>query len=160
MAAGQAGSVVLWNAFPFHPHGAAEPLSNRRPTPEEVDAQAKVLNELTGLFNPNCQIIAVGNVARDHLQVMGIEATQFRHPANGGTADFIAPLQNLWNLAVFALRNPLKFRHTRTKKRLGETVLDVLHCKEGMIGQRIVRDIERLKWLWVRPQAAFSFVSV
>lgn len=98
MAANRASNVVLWNTFPFHPHRAAEPLSNRRPTPEEVDVQAGVLTELRGLFDPNCQIVAVGNVAREHLLEMGVDAHHVRHPANGGAAEFRQQLQHLWNL--------------------------------------------------------------
>ncbi|WP_417818892.1 uracil-DNA glycosylase [Tritonibacter scottomollicae] len=99
MAANRASNVVLWNTFPFHPHRAAEPLSNRRPTQEEVDVNAGVLTELRGLFDPNCQIVAVGNVARDHLLEMGVDADHVRHPANGGVAEFRQQLQILWNLA-------------------------------------------------------------
>jgi uracil-DNA glycosylase len=99
MAANKASNVVLWNTFPFHPHRAAEPLSNRRPTQEEVDVNAQVLADLRGLFDPNCKIIAVGNVARDHLLEMGVDAEHVRHPANGGAPEFRQQLQHLWNMA-------------------------------------------------------------
>lgn len=99
MAEGREANVVLWNTFPFHPHRGAEPLSNRQPTQQEIDVHAGVLAELRGLFNPNCQIVAVGNIARDHLLRMGVEADHVRHPSNGGITEFRQQLQNLWNLA-------------------------------------------------------------
>lgn len=94
MKAGRSRDVVLWNTFPFHPHPAGQLLNNRTPSAEEIRAQAATLRALRDLFDENCQIIAIGNVARNHLQDLGVEAEHVRHPANGGTNDFTGGLRN------------------------------------------------------------------
>lgn len=97
MRANRASTVVLWNTFPFHPYKENTLLSNRRPTKEEVNANAKVLNDFIRLFNPDCKIVAIGNVAKDHLEEAQVGADCVQHPANGGAAKFREQLRNLWN---------------------------------------------------------------
>lgn len=97
MAAQQANNVVLWNTFPFHPHREAAPLTNRRPSEAEVHGNAEILRGLRALFNPDCQIIAVGDVARNHLHAQEVDAHHIRHPANGGAAEFRAQLRLMLN---------------------------------------------------------------
>lgn len=76
--------IVLWNAFPFHPHKQDDPLSNRTPSAQEVEGHSQVLDEFLGLFPDAPRIIAVGNTARDLLAQKNIDTTLVRHPANGG----------------------------------------------------------------------------
>lgn len=99
METGQARNVVLWNTFPFHPHREANRLSNRRPNAAEIDASADILVSLRALFAQDCQLVAVGNVARDHLQELGVQAAVMRHSANGGAADFRAQFRHLVGFA-------------------------------------------------------------
>jgi hypothetical protein len=99
MATGQARNVVLWNTFPFHPHRAANRLSNRRPNAAGIAASADILVSLRALFAQDCQLVAVGNIARDYLQELGVQATVLRHPANGGAADFRAQFRQLVGFA-------------------------------------------------------------
>lgn len=99
METGQSRRVVLWNTFPFHPHQEANRLSNRKPTTAEIAASAHFLVELRALFAQNCQLVAVGNVARDHLQDLGVQANALRHPANGGAAQFRAQFREILGLA-------------------------------------------------------------
>lgn len=80
--------VVLWNAFPFHPHAPERPLQNRTPTPAEVDAHHQVLHRLRALLPAETAVVAVGNTARDFLARQGVEALHVRHPANGGAPEF------------------------------------------------------------------------
>lgn len=85
--AGLAQATVLWNAFPLHPHRPGEPLSNRRPTGAELEATGGMLPHLLSLF-PIARVVAVGNVARDRLAVLGVDAVAVRHPARGGAGAF------------------------------------------------------------------------
>lgn len=79
---------VLWNAFAWHPHDAADYLSNRRPEPQELEQGKDTLKAMLGLF-PGVATIAVGRVAEGCLQTMGIAgAFHVPHPANGGANDF------------------------------------------------------------------------
>lgn len=75
--------VLLWNIFPFHPHKAGVPLSNRTPAPAELDAGWPFTEALLR-FNGQAQVLAVGQKAADTLAHYGVAATALRHPANGG----------------------------------------------------------------------------
>lgn len=99
MQTGQSQNVVLWNTFPFHPHSEANLLSNRKPNAAEIVASADILASLRALFAQDCRLFAVGNVARDHLQNLGVQAAVIRHPPNGGAADFRAQFHNLVEFA-------------------------------------------------------------
>lgn len=91
----QSRNVVLWNTFPFHPYREGNQLSNRKPNLAEIRANADFLLRLRELFAPDCQLVAVGNVARDHLHELGLQANVLRHPANGGAADFRVQFRHL-----------------------------------------------------------------
>lgn len=96
---GQSRNVVLWNTFPFHPHQRPNHLCNRKPNAAEIAASGDILVSLRALFAQDCQLVAVGNVARDHLQELGVQAAVLRHPANGGAADFRAQFRDLVGIA-------------------------------------------------------------
>jgi len=83
--------VILWNTVPHHPHQPGRPLSNRRPTQDEVDAGAAFAERLLELVNPR-QLVAVGRIAES---VLGERAVYVRHPANGGGAAFAAGMAPL-----------------------------------------------------------------
>lgn len=76
-------SVVTWNAFPFHPHKPNDPLSNRAPKIEEIEAAHHIHREFFGLF-PDCKVISIGNYAAELMDEMGIDCERVRHPAFGG----------------------------------------------------------------------------
>lgn len=99
MEANRANEVVLWNTFPFHPYREDNPLTNRRPNLGEIGHHADILADLRGLFRANCRIVAIGNVARDHLNSLGVLAPHIRHPANGGAPDFRRDFRALFDLA-------------------------------------------------------------
>lgn len=96
-AVGLHRQIVLWNTFPFHPHQLGNRLTNRRPTLAEIEDQAGILTALTGLFDHDCTVVSVGNVARDQLQQLGIQAQHVRHPANGGAEAFREGIQAVFN---------------------------------------------------------------
>jgi len=81
-------SVVLWNAFPWHPYQLSKGLlSNRTPTDAELIEGHRVLQQMLTLGNFS-QIIAVGEKSAAQLQQLQIPAAKVRHPANGGAGKF------------------------------------------------------------------------
>lgn len=90
-------SPLIWNTFPFHPHKAGRPLSNRKPRAAEIKLGAAFLRRLLQLWRFE-QVIAVGNVAFDALQKEGMNCAKVRHPAHGGKNDFVAGLTALLSI--------------------------------------------------------------
>lgn len=85
-------SVVLWNAFPWHPYQPGKGLlSNRTPTDAELADGHRVLRQLLklGCFK---RIVAVGEKSFAQVQQLGIAADKVRHPANGGAGKFRAQM--------------------------------------------------------------------
>ncbi len=81
-------SVVLWNAFPWHPyHSEKGLLSNRTPTELELLDGHKVLMQMLELGQFET-VVAVGRKSASQLAALGIEAFDVRHPANGGAGMF------------------------------------------------------------------------
>jgi len=92
-------SPMIWNAFPFHPHRAGQPLSNRKPRAGEIKQGAAFLLRVSALWQ-FAQIIAVGNVAGDTLRDLGLDCQKVRHPAHGGKSDFVAGLAALLSIGA------------------------------------------------------------
>lgn len=92
-ALGSRQDVVLWNAFPWHPHGMRQ-LSNRRPTAAEVKAGLGLLDAFLALY-PGRKIYALGLVAKKALAELGIESVYIRHPAQGGMTEFIGAVAEM-----------------------------------------------------------------
>lgn len=85
-------SVVLWNAFPWHPYRPEKGLlSNRTPTEAELTAGHQVLRRMLEL-GQFAQIVAVGEKSAAQLQQLQIDAVKVRHPANGGAGKFRAQM--------------------------------------------------------------------
>jgi len=82
---------VIWNAFPFHPHRAGKPLSNRKPRLGELVLGAEFLRRMLAMWGFE-QVIAVGNVAYETMQYLNLDCQKVRHPAHGGKHDFVAGL--------------------------------------------------------------------
>ncbi|SHJ98404.1 Uracil DNA glycosylase superfamily protein [Malonomonas rubra DSM 5091] len=81
-------SVVLWNAFPWHPYHLKKGLlSNRTPTDEELLSGHRMLHQMLELGKFE-QVVAVGEKSFSQLQQLQIPATKVRHPANGGAGKF------------------------------------------------------------------------
>ena len=81
---------VLWNAFPWHPYQPRHTkgmLTNRTPTPKELDAARPYLEQFIALF-PRCSIIAIGQKCAVSMEAMEIDCHVVRHPANGGATAF------------------------------------------------------------------------
>jgi uracil-DNA glycosylase len=86
--------ALVWNSYPFHPHQAGLPLTNRAPRRPEVELGVRFLRDLLERFGCST-VIAVGNVADDTLNRMGVAHQKVRHPAQGGKNDFVRGMQAL-----------------------------------------------------------------
>jgi uracil-DNA glycosylase len=89
---GIADRILLWNAYPWHPHKPDNLHSNRTPTPDERESGRPVLLGLLKAF-PNARLFALGRQAEHTLAALGISATPLRHPAMGGATKFRAGLR-------------------------------------------------------------------
>ncbi|MDO5752916.1 uracil-DNA glycosylase family protein [Arthrobacter sp.] len=85
---------LLWSAYPFHPHKAGNPLSNRTPTAANSATGQLHWQALVELFSIQA-IIAVGNIAHRSLLLSGRSAPKVRHPAHGGNVKFKEGLEEL-----------------------------------------------------------------
>ncbi len=90
-ALGAERRVILWNALPTHPHVPGNPLSNRRPRTDEIEAGGVFAWRLIAMARPRV-LVAVGRVAQG---VLGEAAAYVRHPANAGSAQFAAAMHSL-----------------------------------------------------------------
>ena len=84
---------VLWNAFPWHPHGL-DLLSNRKPKRSELSHATEVLRCFLGLY-PEAEVCAIGRVSQDTLARLGVPAPYVRHPSHGGKAAFVQGVRSL-----------------------------------------------------------------
>lgn len=90
---------LIWNTFPFHPHRAGRPDSNRRPRAKETALGAEFLRSILAIWDFK-QVIAVGNVAYTTLRDFNLDCRKVRHPAHGGKNDFVAGLTALLSLSA------------------------------------------------------------
>jgi len=88
---GEPRGVLLWNAFPWHPHAPRSSLSNRCPERSLWRANLHVLEELLAALG-TVRVLAVGRTAQAALAELGVAAPGLRHPAHGGAAVFRAQL--------------------------------------------------------------------
>ncbi len=88
--------VVMWNAFPIHPHVSGFPRTNRTPTAQEMAAGKYILHSLLCAFD-GVPVIAVGAKAAGALEWlkndgalvgMAVAYKTVRHPARGGATLF------------------------------------------------------------------------
>ncbi len=84
----------IWNAFPFHPCKLGIPRSNRKPRRSETEKGGVFLREAMEIMRIQ-RVIAVGNVAFETLEKIGVHCDKVRHPAQGGKNEFVAGLQQL-----------------------------------------------------------------
>ncbi len=81
-----------WNAYPFHPHRANQPHSNRPPRSSELRDGQSFLLQFRALF-PTLPVLAMGNSAHRALTWLNIPHHKIRHPAQGGAQLFARGLQ-------------------------------------------------------------------
>lgn len=87
----RAGAVILWNAVPFHPARADDPLRNRRPTAEELALGRRWLDRFLVLMQPQL-VVGLGQSSR---RVLPGGTRVLRHPASGGKPRLQAGLMEL-----------------------------------------------------------------
>lgn len=88
---------LLWNVFPFHPHQADHPFSNRKFSARElsvVDELNSVLVRWLGIR----RIIAIGQDAAGYAAQFGLPVECVRHPSYGGTTEFRDGMRRLYKL--------------------------------------------------------------
>lgn len=89
--------VVLWNVFPFHPHVAEDPFSNRCHTRAEREATMPLFAALIELIQPQ-DIVAIGREAALALADVESPVSSVRHPSYGGQNEFIACLYTMYGI--------------------------------------------------------------
>lgn len=87
---------LMWNAFPFHPHGEGNLSSNRTPAPHEVECGFEFIHRLVRIFEPKL-IVSVGKKAHGLLTSKGMTCSYVRHPSNGGSNEFNATMDVIFN---------------------------------------------------------------
>jgi len=85
---------LLWNAFQFHPFRPENALSNRVPTPAELEIGSRFIDRLMRLFDFEI-VVAIGNQAAASLTKMGIAHEKVRHPSMAGKPQFVAGMKRL-----------------------------------------------------------------
>lgn len=94
-------AVFLWNVFPFHPHDAREPMTNRAHSSKERAAGEEILAWLVRLLSPK-RLVAVGKDA--HRSALHCarheEVVAIRHPSYGGKVDFIRGVRQLYSMEL------------------------------------------------------------
>jgi uracil-DNA glycosylase len=85
---------LLWNAFPFHPFDAGNPLTNRMPAAAELACGAVFIERLVRMFGFE-RIVAIGNHAATSLTKLGIEHEKVRHPSMAGKPQFVAGMARI-----------------------------------------------------------------
>lgn len=100
--------IFLWNVFPLHPHEAGQPFSNRSHKAHERRIGEDFLQNLVELIQPR-QIVAIGNDAAITAYKLFPEkqVVKVRHPSYGGQAQFVASIQNLYNLSSSKVQHSL-----------------------------------------------------
>jgi hypothetical protein len=96
---GDPRGVLLWNTFPWHPHGPGRPLSNRTPERSLLAANLHVLERLLAEAG-GARVLAVGRTAQASLAGLGVDAPALRHPAHGGAAVFREQLRQQLQVAL------------------------------------------------------------
>ncbi|WP_292040082.1 MULTISPECIES: uracil-DNA glycosylase [unclassified Brevundimonas] len=90
--------TMLWNVFPFHPHLAQDPMSNRSHTRVERDVTWPFLEALIEMVQP-AKIVAIGRDASQALGELGVACDAVRHPSYGGQAEFVAGMHAIYGVA-------------------------------------------------------------
>ncbi|MEM7802045.1 MAG: uracil-DNA glycosylase [Chloroflexota bacterium] len=83
--------LLLWNAFPYHPHKPEDPTSNRPPKAGELKIGFEYLSKMLVMFDLK-QVIAVGRKADHMLSRHEIGHVAVRHPSHGGKTEFLKGL--------------------------------------------------------------------
>ncbi len=89
------GRFWTWNAVPFHPHRAGEPMTIRTPGVREVRRWHGLLAATVEALAPR-EVVAVGRKAEGALAAVGADPVYVRHPSQGGATRFREGVAALW----------------------------------------------------------------
>ncbi|ALZ16752.1 uracil-DNA glycosylase [Pseudomonas aeruginosa] len=92
---------LLWNVFPFHPHEAGNPFSNRRFSTKELSQVDELNSELFRWLKIR-RVVAIGQDAAHYASRFGVTVECIRHPSYGGVRDFRAGMGRLYNVRTKA----------------------------------------------------------
>lgn len=87
--------VVPWNVFPFHPHEAGKPFSNRCHSRTEREARWHLLMAVVEMVRPK-RIVAIGRDAANALADLPLPLHVVRHPSYGGQVEFEAGISAIY----------------------------------------------------------------
>ena len=98
---------LLWNVFPFHPHEADNPLTNRRFKAKELALVSELNNALIKWLKVR-RIIAIGQDAASYATAFGVEVLTVRHPSYGGVRDFRDGMRQIYGIpeGLLGARSP------------------------------------------------------
>jgi hypothetical protein len=88
---------LLWNVFPFHPHEADNPLTNRRFKAKELALVNELNNALIKWLKVR-RIVAIGQDAASYAAAFGVEVLTVRHPSYGGVKDFRNGMSRIYSI--------------------------------------------------------------
>ena len=87
--------TFLWNVFPFHPHAADDPMSNRPHRAAEFRQSEELLAGLLEWLRPS-MVVTLGNDAAKAIARLGLKSSLVRHPSYGGHLEFARALRRLY----------------------------------------------------------------
>lgn len=91
---------LIWNIFPYHPHKANHPNSNRAPRVSELRMGQAFIQRLVKIY-PITHLAAVGRKAHQgilEMDISPIEVQYIRHPSYGGKNDFVKGLEKFMSI--------------------------------------------------------------
>lgn len=91
---GNSSWVLMWNAFPFHPHEKGDQNTNRKPNAKELLEGELYLKKLLEVFPSIICAGALGKTAEKTLSHIDLEykPESIRHPAHGGKKECLEGL--------------------------------------------------------------------
>lgn len=88
---------LFWNSFPFHPHHAGKPFTNRAPNALEIEEGKTYLEMLIEIFSPD-KVAAIGRKGETVLNkiVTDRQVKYIRHPSYGGKQEFLEGMRSFY----------------------------------------------------------------
>jgi len=104
--------IIMFNAFPLHPHVYKNKQSNRKPLKEELNDCFPYLDDLLLIFDRIDTILLIGKTAEHFFNEFKTRKNFFsirnktyktftiRHPSYGGKKEFISKMKSVFNLKM------------------------------------------------------------
>lgn len=101
--------LFFWNVFPFHPHEADKPQSNRMHTRSEREVGLSFLSAVLTLL-PVGRVVTIGNDAANALKSVDVAHYSVRHPSYGGQKEFHRQMNSHYGLSLDEVAQPDLFK--------------------------------------------------